>query len=266
MRHQARGAFRVRARHLVLPGSGRTHGARLAPVRRLRRGHRLGADQRVPAAHGLDAGRRRHRPDRDDQAGAGLLGLRQFERAAGGDRVHRRAGGGEVGPGQARQPLHGQPLRRLVARPRLQHRAHRRGHRAGLPEQHGARRRAVPDRALRRQGGGLGARGSREPAPGRLPHVLLDGGPRGLLRAVDDGHLRQPDRRADRPAGRARDRLREVAPRLRGAVAHRDRAPAPDRREALPAARGQDTRGPRGGAQGAGRHGRDVARRVDHGR
>ena len=46
----------------------------------------------------------------------------------------------------------------------------------------------------------------------------------------------QPDRRADRAEGRARDRLREVAPRLRGAVAHRDRAPAPDRREALPAA------------------------------
>ena len=116
------------------------------------------------------------------------------------------------------------------------------------------------------QGAGCEARGSREPAPGRLPHVLLDGGPRSLLRAVDDGHLRQPDRRADRPAGRARDRLREVAPRLRGAVARRDRAPAPDRREALPAARGQDTRGPRGGAQGAGRHGPDVARRVDHGR
>ena len=155
---EARDAFRGRARHLVLPRSGRAHGARLAPVRRLRRGHRVGADRRLPAAHGLDAGRGRHRPDRDDQAGAGLLGLRQLERAAGGDRLHRRAGRGEVGPRQARQPLHGQPLRRLVARPRLQHRAHRRGHRAGLPEQHGARRRALPDRALRRQGGGLEAR------------------------------------------------------------------------------------------------------------
>ena len=46
----------------------------------------------------------------------------------------------------------------------------------------------------------------------------------------------------------------------------RDRAAAPARREALPAARGQDARGPRGGAQGTRRHGDDVARRVDHGR
>ena len=58
----------------------------------------------------------------------------------------------------------------------------------------------------------------------------------------------------------------EVAPRLRGAVARRDRAPAADRREALPAARGQDARSPCGGAQGARRHGQHVARRVDHGR
>ena len=61
------------------------------------------------------------------------------------------------------------------------------------------------------------------PAPGRLPHVLLDGGPRALLRALDDGHLRQPDRRADRAEGRAQDRLRQLAPRLLGAVARRDR-------------------------------------------
>ncbi len=39
------------------------------------------------------------------------------------------------------------------------------------------------------------------------------------------------------------------------AVADRDRAAAPARREALPAARGQDARGPRGGAQGTRRHG-----------
>ena len=39
LRIEARGAVRAGARHLVLPGSGRTHGARLAPVRRLRRGH-----------------------------------------------------------------------------------------------------------------------------------------------------------------------------------------------------------------------------------
>ena len=50
----------------------------------------------------------------------------------------------------------------LVARSRLQHRAHRRGDRAGVPQQHGARRRALSDRAVRRSRGGLEARGSRD--------------------------------------------------------------------------------------------------------
>ena len=263
---EAGGALRDRDRHLVLPGSGRAHGAGVAPVRGLRRGHRVGADRRVPAAHGLDARRGRRRSHRDDHAGAGLLGFRQFERAARGGRVHRRAGGGEVGSRPAHQPLHGEPLRRLLARPRLQHRADRRGHRAGVPQQHGARRRALPDRAVRGQGGGLQARGPRRTAARRLPHVLRDGEPRGLFRPLDDGHLVQPDRRADRAESRARDRLRKVVPRLLGAVAHRDRAVASARREALPAPRRQDTRGPRGGAQGSRQHGADVARRVDHGR
>jgi Sodium:sulfate symporter transmembrane region len=105
------------------------------------------------------------------------------------------------------------------------------------------------------------ARRPRRPAAGRLPHVLRDGEPRGLLRALDDGHLGQPDRRADRAEGRARDRVREVVARLFGVLADRDRTAAPARRETLPAARGQDPRGPRGGAQGTRRHGDAVARR-----
>ena len=56
-----------------------------------------------------------------------------------------------------------------------------------------------------------------------------------LVRPLDDGHLRQPDRRADRAESRTRDRLRQMAPRLLGAIAHRDRSPAPARREALSA-------------------------------
>src|SRR5205823_2108359 len=55
-----------------------------------------------------------------------------------GDRVHRRAGRGEVGTGSADQPFHGKPVRRLPHRPRLQHCTDRRGHRAGLSQQHGA--------------------------------------------------------------------------------------------------------------------------------
>ena len=84
-------------------------------------------------------------------------------------------------------------------------------------------------------GGGLQARGPRRTPAGRLPHVLRDGEPRGLFGALDDGHLLQPDRRADRAESRTRDQLRQMVPRLRGAIAHRDRAPAPHRGEDLPA-------------------------------
>ena len=207
---EARGALRDRDRHLVRPGSGRPHGAGVAPVRGLRRRHRVGAPRRVPAPHELDARRGGRRPHRDDHAGTGVLGFRQCERAARGGRVHRRAGGGEVGARPADQPLHGEPLRRLPPRPRLQHRADRRGHCAGVPQQHGARWRALSDRAVRGQGGGLQPRGPRGAAARRLSHVLRDGEPRGLLRPLDDGHLLQPDRRADRPESRARDRLRHA--------------------------------------------------------
>ena len=247
------------------PVPGRPHGAGVAPVRGLRRRHRVGASRRVPAPHGLDARRGGRRPHRDDHAGTGVLGFRQCERAARGGRVHRRAGGGEVGAWPADQPLHGEPLRRLVARPRLQHRADRRGHCAGVPQQHGARRRALSDRAVRGQGGGLQPRGPRRAAARRLSHVLRDGEPRGLLCPLDDGHLLQPDRRADRTESRARDRLRQVAPCLLGAIAHRDRDVAPARREALSAPGRRDAGRARGGPQGPRRHGTDVARRVDHG-
>ena len=73
------------------------------------------------------------------------------------------------------------------------------------------------------QGSGLRARRPRGPAARRLPHVLRDGEPRGLLRPLDDGHLCQSDRRADRAEVRGRDRLRQLVPRLLGAGARRDR-------------------------------------------
>ena len=96
-------------------------------------------------------------------------------------------------------------------------------HRAGVPQQHGARRRALPDRAVRRQGSGLRARQPRGPASRWLPHVLHDGQPRGLFRPLADGHLLQPDRRADRAERRVQDQLRQLAHRLLGANARRDR-------------------------------------------
>ena len=79
------------------------------------------------------------------------------------------------GLGPADQPVHGEPVRRLCAGSRLQHRADRRGHRAGVSQQHGARRRALPDRAFRGQGSGLRTRRSRGTATRRLPDVLRDG-------------------------------------------------------------------------------------------
>ena len=54
----------------------------------------------------------------------------------------------------------------------------------------------------------------------------------------------QPDRRADRAECRVQDRLRQLAPRLVGANAHRDPDLAPARCEALSARRGRRPRPP----------------------
>ena len=207
---QARPALRAGDRHLVRAGPGRAERAGLAPLRHLHRGDRRGARGRVPAAHVDDAGRSRGGPHGHDRPGEGVQRLCQRERAAGGDRLHRRAGGRQVRPGAAHQPLHGGPVRPLVARPGLQHRAHRRGDRAGIPEQHRARRRPLPGRAVGGPGVRFAARRSRGPAARRLPDVLRDGGPGRLVRAVDDGHVGQSDRHPDREGVRARDRLRQA--------------------------------------------------------
>ncbi len=162
---EARAAIRARDRHLVYPGAGRPDRERVAPVRGVHRSHRLRARQRVSAADGLDDRRSDRRPHRDDHARTGILGFRQCERPARGRRVHRRAGRGEVGARPADQPLVGEPVRWLTPWPRLQHRDHRRGHRTGISQQHGARRRAVPDRAVRGHGSRL-----------RRPTTPRDGG------------------------------------------------------------------------------------------
>ena len=110
------------------------------------------------------------------------------------------------------------------ARSRLQPRAHRRGHRAGVPQQHGARRRALPDRAVHRQGSGLRARQTQRAGgsaatscSARWPSLAVSSAL--WLTATSC----QPDRRADRAECRVQAQLRQLAPRLLGADAHRDR-------------------------------------------
>ena len=98
------------------------------------------------------------------------------------------------GSGPAHQPVHGEPVRPLVAGARLQHRAHGRGDRAGVSEQHRARRRALSGRAVGGAGRRFAARRSRGPPARRLPDVLRDGEPRRLVRPLDDGHVGQSDR------------------------------------------------------------------------
>ena len=93
-----RGAVRNRVRPLVDARSGGTHSPRLASVRHLPRRHCVGADRRVPAPNVHDAGGRRSRSHRNDLARAGVRGIRQCERAAGGSCLPRCAGGREVRP------------------------------------------------------------------------------------------------------------------------------------------------------------------------
>lgn len=71
-------------------------------------------------------------------------------------------------------------LRRLTPGSCLQHRADRRRHCTGLPQQHGAQWRALPDRVVGGPGGGLQSRRPGGAAAGRLSDVLRDGEPRGV--------------------------------------------------------------------------------------
>ena len=188
--------------------------AGLAPLRDLRRGHlspsswppfrcltaaMLAAGAAVLTGH--------------DRARQGLRRLRQRQRAPRGRGVSRRQQRREVRTRAPHQLPGGERVRAIDARAGLQHLPHRRGHRAGLPEQHRPERRALSDRPLARPGRGLEA-GRREHAAGRrLSHVLRHGEPRRLLGALDDGHVGEPDRRRDRAPVRPEDQLRLVASR-----------------------------------------------------
>ena len=63
------------------------------------------------------------------------------------------------------------------------------------------------------QGAGSRPEDAGGPPARRLSDVLRHGEPRRLVRAVDDGHVGQSDRRPDRARVRAGDRLRQVARR-----------------------------------------------------
>ena len=115
--------------------------------------------------------------------------------------------------GAARQPPRGERFREVGTRARLQHLPHRRRDRAGLPEQHGPRWGAVPDRALPGAKRRFQARRREDPPPGRLPHVLGDGEPRGLLGTLADGHVGQSDRGGSGRQIWSEDRFRLMAPR-----------------------------------------------------
>ena len=104
-------------------------------------------------------------------------------------------------------------------------------------------------------GAGSKPGGSGDAASRRLPHVLLDGGPGGIVRVVDDGDVREPHCGADRPASRPRDRLRHVASCVRGAVTDCDRAAATGGREVVSTTRRQDARGACSCKAGIGQHG-----------
>ncbi len=72
-----------------------------------------------------------------------------------------------------------------------------------VPEQHCARRRALPDRAVGGAGLGLPARRSRGRRLGGYLMFCGDGEPGGVVGAVDDGDVGQPDRHAGRAASSA---------------------------------------------------------------
>ena len=138
-------SVRPGARHLVHADTGGADERGLASVRHLRGGDLLGHSERIPAPDGLAArggGTRAYPHGRPRQ---GLRRLRQRERAPRRGRLPRRQRGREVGARTAHQPACGERIRAIHARAGLQHLSHRCLDRAGVSEQHGARRRALPD-------------------------------------------------------------------------------------------------------------------------
>ena len=105
----------------------------------------------------------RSRADRHRGPGQGLRRFRELERAAGRGRLPGGQCGGEVRTRTSHQSARGERIRTVHARTGLQHLSHRRPDRAGVSEQYGARRRALPDHSFTRP-----ERGSRpEDADGR---------------------------------------------------------------------------------------------------
>ena len=190
-------SLRIRpgAGHLVRAGPGRADQRGLAPVRRVCGRDLLGHRQRLSAADRVAARRGGRRADRHGRPGQGVRRFRELERAAGRGRVPGGECGGEVRTRTPHQPARGERVRTLHARIGIQHLFHRCPDRAGVSEQYGARRRALPDHSFTRPERRLHAGRSGKSPPGRLSHVLRHGEPERLVGPVAHGHLRQPDRR-----------------------------------------------------------------------
>ncbi len=157
------------------------------------------------------AGRLHRGAQQHARPGQGLRRLCQPQRAAGGGGLPRRAGGGQVRAGPAHQPEGRVAVRQVHAGPGLQHLHHRRADRPRLPEQHRARRRALPHHPVAGPEQRLGARGRGQTAPGRLPDVLRHGQPGRLVGAVAHRHVGQPDRRVAGGRTGAEGRFRQMA-------------------------------------------------------
>ena len=236
-------SLRIRpgAGHLVRAGPGRADQGGLAPVRRVCGRDLLGHRQRLSAPDGVAARRGGSRADPHRGPGQGLRRFREPERAAGRGRVPGGECGGEVRTRTPHQSARGERIRTLHARIGIQHLSHRCPDRAGVSEQYGARRRALPDHSFTRPERRLHAGRSGQAPPGRLSHVLRHGEPERLVGPVAHGHLRQPDRRLAGSAVRREDRLRHVAAGLVGSGTGHHPSAAPDPSQAV-STRGEPTR------------------------
>ena len=112
--HKASAAIRVGDWYLANACARWTDRTRLAPVRCVRFGDRIGTDRRVSTSHVHAARCRGCGPDWYHLTRESIRRFRQPKRPAGRDCLPGRARGGEVGPGAAYQPVHGQFVRRIV--------------------------------------------------------------------------------------------------------------------------------------------------------
>ena len=247
--------FALGTRHLAHAHPRGADPRSLAPLRHLRRRHLRRHRECLPAADLGLAGRRHRGAEQHARPGQGLRRFCQPQRAAGRGGLPRRAGRGQVRAGPAHQPEGRVAVRQVHAGPGLQHLHHRRADRPRLPEQHRARRRALPDHPGTGPEQRLGARGRGQTAPRRLPDVLRHGQPGHFLGAVAHRHVGEPDRRLAGGRARAEGRFRQMAAGGLGPGAGGHCRAAPADLLGVPARRDRYPRSARGRAPATARDG-----------